>query len=35
VQFGNYASAFFISGALCLITSYFVLQIGDKPAWKK
>jgi len=27
VKFGNYASAFYISGALCLITSYFVLQI--------
>lgn len=28
VKFGDYAAAFYISGALCLITSYFVLQIG-------
>ena len=27
VKFGDYAAAFYISGALCLITSYFVLQI--------
>ena len=27
VQFGNYAVAFYISGLMCLITSYFVLQI--------
>lgn len=27
VQFGNYAIAFYISAAMCLITSYFVLQI--------
>ena len=35
VQFGNYASAFYISGILCLITSYFVLQIGNSFSWKK
>lgn len=28
VKFGDYAAAFYIAGALCLITSYFVLQIG-------
>ena len=27
VKFGDYAAAFYISGALCLITSFFVLQI--------
>ena len=27
VKFGDYAAAFYISGALCFITSYFVLQI--------
>jgi MFS family permease len=27
VQFGNYAVAFYISGLMCLITSYYVLQI--------
>jgi MFS family permease len=27
VKFGDYAAAFYISGALCLVTSYFVLQI--------
>ncbi len=27
VQLGDYALAFYISGALCIITSYFVLQI--------
>lgn len=27
VKLGDYAAAFYISGALCLITSYFVLQI--------
>jgi predicted MFS family arabinose efflux permease len=27
VKFGDYAAAFYVSGALCLITSYFVLQI--------
>jgi len=27
VKFGDYAAAFYISGALCLITTYFVLQI--------
>jgi sugar phosphate permease len=30
VKFGNYSSAFYISGILCVITSYFVLQIGKK-----
>lgn len=28
VKFGNYSSAFYISGILCIVTSYFVLQIG-------
>jgi MFS family permease len=28
VKFGNYSSAFYISGILCIITAYFVLQIG-------
>jgi MFS family permease len=28
VKFGDYAIAFYISGLLCVITSYFVLQIG-------
>ena len=27
VKLGDYAAAFYVSGALCLITSYFVLQI--------
>jgi MFS family permease len=27
VQIGDYAAAFYISGAMCIITSYFVLQI--------
>jgi hypothetical protein len=27
VQFGNYAITFYLSGLMCLITSYFVLQI--------
>jgi predicted MFS family arabinose efflux permease len=27
VKFGDYASAFYITGILCVITSYFVLQI--------
>lgn len=27
VKFGNYASAFYITGLLCVITSYFVLQM--------
>ena len=27
-KFGDYAPAFYISGALCVITCYFVLQIG-------
>ena len=29
-KFGNYSLAFYISGGLCVITSYFVLQIGKK-----
>lgn len=28
-HFGNYASAFYISGVLCVITAYFVLQISN------
>jgi MFS family permease len=28
VKFGNYSTAFYVSGILCVITSYFVLQIG-------
>lgn len=28
VKFGDYAAAFYASGVLCIITSYFVLQIG-------
>ena len=27
VKFGNYASAFYITGLMCVITSYFVLQM--------
>lgn len=27
VQFGNYALAFYVSGLLCVVTAYFVLQI--------
>ena len=27
VKLGDYAAAFYISGALCLVSSYFVLQI--------
>jgi len=27
VKFGDYAAAFYITGILCVITSYFVLQI--------
>ena len=27
VKLGDYAAAFYVSGALCLVTSYFVLQI--------
>ena len=27
VQFGDYAIAFYISAIMCLVTSYFVLQI--------
>ncbi|MCX6448315.1 MAG: MFS transporter [Actinobacteria bacterium] len=29
VQIGDYAVAFYISGALCILTSYFVLQIAN------
>jgi predicted MFS family arabinose efflux permease len=28
VKFGNYSAAFYISGLLCIVTCYFVLQIG-------
>jgi len=31
VKFGDYASAFYITGLMCVITSYFVLQM----SWKK
>ncbi|MSV66299.1 MAG: MFS transporter, partial [Actinobacteria bacterium] len=27
VKLGDYAVAFYISGAMCIITAYFVLQI--------
>jgi predicted MFS family arabinose efflux permease len=30
IKFGDYAAAFYITGVLCLITSYFVLQISIK-----
>ncbi len=30
IKFGDYAAAFYITGILCLITSYFVLQITSK-----
>ena len=30
VKFGDYALAFYISGVMCVIASYFVLQIGKK-----
>ena len=32
VKFGDYAAAFYITGILCVITSYFVLKIttGEK-----
>ncbi len=30
IKFGDYAAAFYITGVLCLITSYFVLQITSK-----
>ncbi len=30
VKFGNYSAAFYISGLLCVITCYFVLQIGKE-----
>jgi MFS family permease len=29
IKFGDYASAFYITGLLCVITSYFVLKISD------
>lgn len=29
-HFGNYAISFYVTGILCVITSYFVLQIGKK-----
>jgi hypothetical protein len=27
VHFGDYALAFYISGLMCIVTAYFVLQI--------
>ncbi|MEY3454753.1 MAG: hypothetical protein RLZZ147_878 [Actinomycetota bacterium] len=30
IKFGDYAAAFYITGVMCLITSYFVLQISIK-----
>ena len=35
IKFGDYAAAFYITGILCLITSYFVLQITLKEESKK
>ena len=35
IKFGDYAAAFYITGILCLITSYFVLQITLKEENKK
>ena len=35
IKFGDYAAAFYITGVLCLITSYFVLQITLKEESKK
>jgi MFS family permease len=35
IKFGDYAAAFYITGVLCLITSYFVLQITLKEENKK
>ena len=35
IKFGDYAAAFYITGVLCLITSYFVLQITLKEDNKK
>jgi predicted MFS family arabinose efflux permease len=32
VKFGDYASAFYITGILCVVTSYFVLQISTPQA---
>jgi predicted MFS family arabinose efflux permease len=34
VKFGNYAAAFYITGGLCVLTSYLVLQIGRAPIAK-
>jgi hypothetical protein len=30
IKFGDYAAAFYVTGILCVITSYFVLQISIK-----
>ena len=30
IKFGDYAAAFYVTGVLCVITSYFVLQISIK-----
>ena len=35
IKFGDYAAAFYITGVLCLITSYFVLQITLKEESKR
>ena len=35
IKFGDYAAAFYITGVLCVITSYFVLQITLKEENKK
>lgn len=35
IKFGDYAAAFYITGVLCLITSYFVLQITLKEEGNK
>jgi predicted MFS family arabinose efflux permease len=35
VKFGNYAAAFYITGGLCVLTSYLVLQIGRAPISKQ
>ena len=34
IKFGDYAAAFYITGILCVITSYFVLQISLKESSK-
>jgi predicted MFS family arabinose efflux permease len=35
VKLGDYAAAFYITGILCVITSYFVLQISTPTSLKK